>query len=143
MAVDPSVVGTELPSLRMTVDAGRLRFFAKAIGETAEVYTGDDPVVPPTFLYSIEFEQRDPFAWLTQIGVDLRHLLHAEQSFTYHSMARAGDTLIGKSRIADVYSRKGGALQFIVKETAVTRVDGTPMADVRIVAVVHDIVGAE
>ena len=138
MAVAPSVVGTEMPPVQMTVDAGRLRFFAKSIGETNPVYTGDRPAVPPTFLFAIEFEQPDPFAWLAQIGIDLRHLLHGEQSFTYHAIAHAGDTLIARPRIADVYSKRGGALQFIVKETAVTQADGTPVADLRTVAVIRD-----
>jgi hypothetical protein len=39
MSVDQSVIGTEFPPLTMTVDAGRLRFFAKAIGETNPIFT--------------------------------------------------------------------------------------------------------
>ena len=39
MPLDPTVVGTELPTATMTVDRGRLRFFAKAIGETDPKYT--------------------------------------------------------------------------------------------------------
>jgi len=136
VAVDPGVIGTELPPVELTVDAGRLRFFAKATG--APVPVGAAPAVPPTFLYSIEFEQPDPFAWLTGIGVDLRHLLHGEQSFVYHSVAHAGETLVAASRIADVYTRKGGAMEFIVKDTTVSRADGSPVADLRTVAVVRD-----
>ena len=92
MPVDQSVVGKELPPLTMTVDAGRLRFFAKAIGETNPVFTDlgaakaaghRDLPVPPTFLFGIELESPDPFGWLSCIGVDLRRVLHGEQSFTY------------------------------------------------------------
>ncbi|WP_033290708.1 MaoC family dehydratase N-terminal domain-containing protein [Amycolatopsis jejuensis] len=147
MPIDPAVAGRELPPCTLAVDAGRLRFFAKAIGETDPVYTDLEAAkaaghaelpVPPTFLFGIEFEQPDPFAWLADIGVDLRHLLHGEQSFTYHAVAHAGDTLVAHPRIADAYQKKGGALEFVVKETAVLQADGTPVADLKSVLVVRN-----
>ena len=135
MAVDPAIIGTELAPTTLTVDAGRLRFFAKAIGETDPIF-GD--VVPPTFLFAIELENPDPFEWATRFGIDLRFVLHGEQSFTYHSVARAGDVLTASPKIVDAYSKKGGALDFIVKETAVTRADGSAVADLRSVIVVRN-----
>ncbi|MCJ0907287.1 MaoC family dehydratase N-terminal domain-containing protein [Rhodococcus sp. ARC_M6] len=145
--LDPAVIGTQIPATSLTVDAGRLRFFAKAIGEDNPVYTDLDSAtaaghpdlpVPPTFLFSIELEQPDPFAWAIDLGVDLRHVLHGEQSFTYHSTAFAGDVLTARPRISDVYAKKGGSMQFIVKETAVTRDDGSAVADLTSVIVVRN-----
>jgi hypothetical protein len=147
MAIDPAVIGIELEPSQLTVDAGRLRFFAKAIGETRLVFTNAAAAqaaghatlpVPPTFLFAIELEQPDPFAWLTDIGVDLRRVLHGEQRFTYHSVAHAGDVLTARPRITDVYAKKGGALEFIVKEAKVTRADGSPVADLTSVIVVQN-----
>ncbi|MBL1076826.1 MaoC family dehydratase N-terminal domain-containing protein [Nocardia sp. 2] len=152
MSLDPTIIGTETPPVRLTVDAGRLRFFAKAIGETNPIFTdekaakaaGHDRLpVPPTFLFAIELEQPDSFAWLAKLGVDLRRILHGEQRFTYHSVAHAGDTVIARSRISDVYSRKGGALEFLVKDTAVTREDGSAVADLTSVIVIRRIGGGE
>jgi hypothetical protein len=40
-------------------------------------------------------------------------------------------------RIADVYSKKGGALQFVVKETAVSHADGTVVAELHSTIVVR------
>ncbi|MEV6067213.1 MaoC family dehydratase N-terminal domain-containing protein [Nocardia sp. NPDC052001] len=147
MAVDPAIIGTELPATTLTIDAGRLRFFAKAIGETDPVYTDLDAAqaagyrdlpAPPTFLFSIELENPDPFTFLAAAGVDLRFVLHGEQSFVYHSAAVAGDVLTATPRITDVYSKKGGALEFIVKETAVTRADGAAVAELKSVIVVRN-----
>ena len=147
MAIDSAIVGTELPATTLTVDAGRLRFFAKAIGETNEVYTDRaaaqaagyaDLPVPPTFLFAIELESPDSFMFLAQAGVDLRFVLHGEQSFTYHATAVAGDVLTATPRITDVYSKKGGALEFLVKETAVTRADGSAVADLKSIIVVRN-----
>ena len=99
MPLDQNVIGKQLPSVTMTIDAGRLRFFAKAIGETNPVFTDmqtanaaghRDLPVPPSFLFGIELERHDPFEWLAGVGVDLRRVLHGEQSFTYHSQAVAG-----------------------------------------------------
>jgi MaoC dehydratase-like protein len=146
MPVDQSVVGKALPPITMTVDAGRLRFFAKAIGETNPVFTDlgaakaaghRDLPVPPTFLFGIELEGPDPFAWLAGIGVDLRRVLHGEQSFTYHSPAVAGDVLTVAPRIGNVYSKKGGALEFIEKAATVTRDNGDLVAELNTVIVVQ------
>ncbi|WP_330182889.1 MaoC family dehydratase N-terminal domain-containing protein [Nocardia sp. NBC_01503] len=147
MAVDRAIVGKALPATTVTVEAGRLRIFAKAIGETDPIYTDveaakaaghPDIPAPPTFLFSIELEQPDAFADLAEAGVDLRFVLHGEQSFTYHSLAYPGDVLTATPRITDVYSKKGGALEFIVKETAVTRPDGSAVADLKAVVVVRN-----
>jgi acyl dehydratase len=147
VAVDAAFIGTQLPATTLTVDASRLRFFAKAIGETNPLYTDVavakaagyvDLPVPPTFLFSIELENPDQFRWVADQGIDPRFVLHGEQSFTYHSIAHAGDTLTATPRIVDVYSKKGGALEFIVKNTAVTRGDGSAVADLETVIVVRN-----
>ena len=135
--VNRNAIGTVVPETSLVADAGRLRFFAKATGETNPIYFDRaaardagyrDLPVPPTFLFGIELEAHDPFEWLSALGVDLRRVLHGEQSFDYDSIAHAGDKLIARPRISDVFSKRGGALDFIVKETAVTREDESPVA---------------
>jgi hypothetical protein len=147
MTVDESVIGKDLPPITVTVDAGRLRFFAKAIGETNPVFTDletakaaghRDLPVPPTYLFGIELESPDPFTWLAGIGVDLRRVLHGEQSFTYHSTAVAGDVLTATPRIGNVYSKKGGTLEFIEKASTVTRENGDLVAELKTVIVVRN-----
>jgi acyl dehydratase len=103
MGIDPAAVGTELPTLAVDIERGRLRAFASAIGETDPVYSDLDAAraaghadlpVPPTFLFGLGLGRgAADFAWLADLGVDLRHVLHGEQSFTYHSPVHAGDTL--------------------------------------------------
>jgi N-terminal half of MaoC dehydratase len=48
---------------------------------------------------------------------------HGEQSFTYHKLAYAGDSVVLNRRIVDLYVKKGGALEFLVKRTDVMRGD--------------------
>lgn len=148
MAIDPAAVGTAQPVRTAEVERGRLRAFAHAIGETDPVYVEVDAAraaghpdlpVPPTFLFGLGLGRgADDFAWLADLGVDLRHVLHGEQAFIYHQAAHAGDTLALAPRISDVFSKRAGALQFLVRETAVRRLDGSSVADLRETIVVRD-----
>lgn len=142
--IDKSHIGRLLPAHSVEVEKGRLRFFAKAIGETNPVYTNEAAAqaagyrslpVPPTFLFSLEIERPDPFAWFSDLGLDLGKILHGEQSFSYHVTACAGDVLSFASRIADIFEKKGGALEFLVKETRVTNQDGVLVAELKSVIV--------
>ncbi|MFE9574905.1 MaoC family dehydratase N-terminal domain-containing protein [Nocardia sp. NPDC006044] len=147
MPLDQSVIGTPLPPSTLTVEAGRLRFFAEAIGERNPIFTDlaaakaagyANLPVPPTFLFGIELDNPDSFSWLVDLGVDLRWVLHGEQSFTYHATAVAGDVLTATPTIGNVYTKKGGALEFIEKTSTVTRADGTLVAELKSVIVVRN-----
>lgn len=126
------------------VERGRLRFFAATIGLTDPIYFDveaarrrghRDLPVPPTFLSNaLELEIPNPLGWLAELGGDLTKTTHGEQGFTYHAMAYAGDCLMLERKVIDVYTKKGGALEFVVKQTQVKRDDET-VADVRFVIV--------
>lgn len=147
MPINPEVIGRELPVATIEIERGRVRFFASAIGETDPVYLNltaareaghPDLPVPPTFLFSVDLEAHDSIALLTDLGVDLRRVLHGEQSFTYHQPVYAGETLTVRPRISDVYTKKGGALEFVVKQTTLSRADGAVVADLTSTLVVQN-----
>jgi acyl dehydratase len=127
--VDKAHIGKIYGRVTTEVEKGRLRFFAKAIGETDPVYT-DEAIaldagyrslpVPPTYFFCLQMiDVPDPTAWVAEIGVNLQHILHGEQSFEYLEMAFAGDRLSFESVITDIYDKRGGALNFIVTQTTV------------------------
>lgn len=137
--IDKRHIGMTLPVFHAVPEAGQLRFFAKAIGETDPVYfdraaaqaAGHPHLpVPPTFLFSLEYELPSA-GWRQEIGVDSTRVLHGEQHFTYHRLAYAGDTLRFESRIADIYDKKSGALEFVVRDTRVSNQRGEHVADLR------------
>jgi acyl dehydratase len=137
--VDRKIIGMKLPSHSVVAEAGQLRFFAKAIGETNPVYRDESAArdaghpglpVPPTFLFSLEL-LRPESNWRDEAGMQLARILHGEQSFTYHRTAYAGDTLHFDAHIADVYDKKNGALSFVVVDTRVTNQRGEHVADLR------------
>jgi MaoC dehydratase-like protein len=143
----PELIGTEHPPLTTELERGRLRAFARAIGESDAVYLDLDAArgaghrdlpAPPTFLFGPAFgDGPEAFAWITDLGVDMRHVLHGEQAFEYHDIAYAGDTLTLTHRISDVYTKRGGALQFLVRETDVRRDDGGLVVRLRVTLVVR------
>jgi acyl dehydratase len=147
MPISPDAVGTVLPSISMDIERGRLAQFARATGQRDPIYSDVDAAknaghpdipVPPTFLFAIEMEAPNPFAFATELGIDLKYVLHGEQRFAYHRMAYAGERLTATSTITDVYSKRGGALDFVVKTTAVTDGAGKSVADLTGVIVVRN-----
>ena len=142
--IDRQYIGHTMPKFSATVEKGRLRFFAKAIGQTEPVYTDEAAAqaaghpglpVPPTFFFCLEMESPDPAAIRKLLGLDYRRVLHGEQGFTYHRMAYAGDVLTFEQRIEDIYDKKGGALEFVVRQTRVSNQRGEHVADLRSVTV--------
>ncbi len=138
--VDRRHIGHRLPSHSADVEAGRLRLFAKATGETRPEYfdlaaarAAGHPSIPapPTFTVCLDLEVPDPFAWLTDLGAELSKVLHGGQSFKYLAPVYAGDRLTFESRIEDIYGKKNGALTFVVKETDVTNQHGVRVAELR------------
>ncbi len=119
------------------VERGRLALFARVTGQADPVYSDlaaaraaghPDLPVPPTFFFGLELESPAPFGYLGELGIDLREVLHGKQSYTYHALAHAGDALTLTSRITSVVSRPGRALEFLVKQTDITR-DGVLIAE--------------
>ncbi len=139
-------IGRSWGPYQVEVEKGRLRLFAKVIGETNPIYSDEDAAraagyrslpVPPTFLFSLELDCLEPTSWLEELGAPIAKVLHGEQSFHYYSVAVAGDILTFSPRIVDIYSKKAGALEFIVKETRVAARCGGAVADLRSVLVVR------
>ncbi|MCX5394573.1 MaoC family dehydratase N-terminal domain-containing protein [Streptomyces sp. NBC_00094] len=146
MAIDPALIGSRTPAFATEAERGRLRFFARATGQTDAIYS--DPVaaaaaghrdlpIPPTFLFCLEMDNPDRGRFLADLGVDVRTILHGGQEFAYHAQAYAGDALTFVTEVKDVYAKKGGALEFIVRDTHVTR-DGAPIATLTSTIVVRD-----
>ncbi|MGI9483696.1 MAG: MaoC family dehydratase N-terminal domain-containing protein [Hyphomicrobiales bacterium] len=124
--IDRNHIGLELASHSVEVEKGRLRFFAKATGQSEAIYL-DEYVAkaagyptlpaPPTFLFSLEMEKPDPFEMFFTMGIDLKRVLHGEQSFKHHKPVCAGDTITFTSKVEDIFDKKGGTLEFVVQKT--------------------------
>ncbi len=142
--IDRAHIGREFPPHSAAVETSRLRLFAKATGEDRPEYLNDLAAraagfsslpAPPTFLSTLENEVPDNMAWLVQIGVDVARVLHGQQSFTYKRQVFAGDVLTFRPRISNIYDKKGGTLEFILRTTEVTDQTGKPVAELETLVV--------
>ena len=144
--IDKKFIGHQMPLSVLMVDRTRLQFFAKAIGETDPVYTDlaaaraagyPDLPAPPTFLFAAELDSGANMQLLADLDIPLSKLLHGEQSFRYRQAVCAGDTVTVQSSISDIYDKKGGKLEFVVKNSRVTNQRGELVAELGTVLVVR------
>lgn len=142
--IDSQWIGHPLPASVLPIERSRLQFFAKAIGEDDPIYLDADAArragyrdipAPPTFLFAAELDSGALDQLLATLGIPLSKLLHGEQGFTYHRAACVGDTVTVRSTISDIYSKKGGALEFVVKTSRATNQDDQLVAELRTVMV--------
>lgn len=131
--LDRSFIGHQFDPHTVEVEKGRLRFFAKAIGETNPIYFDESAArdagyksipVPPTFPFSIDLESPDFLPVLSLLKMDLGRILHGSQEFEYIKTICAGDTITCQTVLKDMFDKKGGALEFVVLETTFTNQDG-------------------
>lgn len=145
--IDKKQIGLEFDPVVVDVEAGRLRFFAKVIGETNPVYFDVEAAkaagyrnIPsmPTMPFCLEMDGPDPFGFLAALEINIVKILHGEQEFVYHHAVCAGDTLTFKSKITDIYDKKGGALEFVVQKFDITNQDNALVVEMTRTIVVRN-----
>lgn len=151
MAIDcQKHVGVVSEPRTVVVEDGFLKFFAKATGETNPIYFDEaaahaagHPAIPapPTYLFSLALgapaKRGDVFDAEHGLGVDMRKVLHGEQSFTHHKPIYAGDRLTLTTTTRDILQKKGGALEFIVQDTRATDEAGELRVEMTMTTVVR------
>jgi acyl dehydratase len=142
--IDKKWIGHALPASVLPIERSRLQFFAKAIGETNPVYTDiaaardagyPDLPAPPTFLFAAELDSGVTDRLLADLQIPIAKLLHGEQGFRYHRPACVGDTITVRSTIDEIYDKKNGALEFVVKTSRATNQRDELVAELRTVLV--------
>ena len=146
--VNRGVVGKEYPPWPVTVERGRIKDFARALGDLNPFYLDDqvgaasewgDVIAPPTFPVSFRDERADSAALLRDLGVDISRVLHGEQEFEIHRQLRPGETYLCRTKVLDIYEKAGksGPMAFVVRETAITDTTGEIVATMRHVTVIR------
>ena len=139
------VVGKEYPPYAITVERGKIKEFARAIGDLNPFYLDDevgrasewgDIITPPTFPISF---RDDTGVLLRDLGTDVSRLLHGEQEFEIFRQLRPGETYLCRSKVLDLYEKTGktGPMGFVVRETAVTDANNEIVAKMRSITVVR------
>ena len=146
--VNTAVKGKEYPPYAVTVERGKIKEFARAIGDLSPFYLDDevaragpwgDIIAPPTFPITFRDEGADTGALLRDLGVDISRLLHGEQEFEHFKPIRPGQTYLCRTRVVDISEKTGrsGPMAFVVRETVVTDGDNDIVATVRHITVIR------
>ncbi|NIB40082.1 MaoC family dehydratase [Pseudomaricurvus alkylphenolicus] len=131
--LDRSFIGHTFEPHTVEVEKGKLRFFAKAIGETDPIYFEESAArdagyrnipAPPSYPFSIDLEAPEFLPFLQLLDMDIGRILHGDQTFEYFGQICAGDTITCQASIKDMFDKKGGALEFVVMEVTFTNQDG-------------------
>jgi acyl dehydratase len=148
ISINTSIKGKEYAPYVVHVERGKIKEFARAIGDLSPFYLDDevgraspwgDIIAPPTFAITFRDDRADTGALLKDLGTDISRILHGEQEFEHYKPIRPGDTLLCRGRISDVYEKSGksGPMAFVVRETTVTDADNEVVARVRGITVVR------
>ena len=140
--IDRAALGAVGAPFVLDVERGKVHEFARATASAHPAhFTGDHPVIPPTFHTTTFFwEQNVPDSnpWhLVQMSPERG--MHAEQEYVFHGPPPAvGTRLIARSRIAEIYQKqgvRGGTLTFAVMVTEFRDRDGRLVAEARMTGV--------
>lgn len=138
--LDRSRIGLEFPVGACRVERGRIKLYAQAIGETDPLYRDvevarargyPDIPIPPGYLYSLDLEREPPIDYLGAVGARMGHLLHGEQTLSFSQDICAGTEIYFHTRIADIYDKRNGTLEFFVVHTRVLDSEQLLVAELR------------
>ena len=146
--INKSVIGKEYPPYVVTVERGKIKEFARAIGDLNPFYLDDeigrasqwgDIIAPPTFAVTFRDEKADSGALLRDLGVDISRVLHGEQEFELFGQLQPGETYLCRTKVVDIYEKKGktGPMGFVVRETAIADRTNEVVATMRHITVVR------
>jgi hypothetical protein len=144
--INRDVIGKEYPPYVVTVERGKIKEFARAIGDSNPFHLDDqigaasawgDIIAPPTF--ATTFRHEDGGAMLRDLGTDISRVLHGEQEFELFRQIRPGETFLCRPRVLDVYEKTGrsGPMAFVVRETVITDRANEIVAKMRHITVVR------
>jgi acyl dehydratase len=133
----------ELPASVLRIEQSRAHFSQKRSAKPtrySDVAAARDAgypdlPAPPTFLFAAELDSGAAFRLVEDLQIPIAKLLHGEQSFTYHRAACVGDTVTVRSTVSDIYDKKNGALEFVVKTSRAVNQRHELVAELRTVLV--------
>ena len=146
--INRSVKGKEFPAYTVTVERGKIKEFARAIGDLSPFYLDDavgrasewgDIIAPPTFPITFRDDAYDSGEFLRDLGTDISRILHGEQEFEHYLPIQPDETYLCRSKVVDIYEKSGrsGPMAFVVRETSVTNRENDLVAVMRAITVVR------
>ena len=121
--IDTRHIGHRFTPFETIIEAGRVRLFCQAIGETAAIHfdaraarAAGYPNIPAplTFPAAIAMDNPNPRCVIDLLEVNIAWILHSEEHYEYLGPICVGNRITTGIEIMDIYTKKNGALQFVV-----------------------------
>lgn len=124
-----AIAGKSYPPVETRIEREPVRAFARAIGADPEAG------VPPTYaaVYAL-FSTAVQLFGDPEAAVDLPHLLHSEQEFTWTRHPEVGETVVASGTVEEDAERRN--LRFLSYATGVTS-EGEALCESRMVNVIR------
>ena len=117
-------VGRTYETEPFEVTAESIRAYMNAVGDTR---VEPDLVAPPTYAMVYGFDAYWQLWSDKEVALDTAHLVHGEQSFTYHRPVRPGDLLKTTGRIAGISAR--GNMEFVTFDLSAKDAGDQPVSE--------------
>jgi len=140
---DLSKVGTEYPPITWEIERGKIREFAKAIGDFDPIYQDkeaaikagyEDTPAPPTFL-TVPMMWCDKMpAVINDLKINFMMVLHGEEEYEYYRQMYPGDVITGTpkvTRMEEKTSKSGAKMDMVTLEVLYTNQKGEKVAKAR------------
>jgi hypothetical protein len=134
MAIDRNIIGRTTPQFVCTVEAGKIKEFAAAVGEANAAFweDGDRLSAPPTF--SHVFRSGKMELLMSECGLDATKFLHGEHEIEFHRPLQAGEQVSYAIEVVDVRESQGkrsGTMDIVDLQTVLRDREGRKVQTIK------------
>ena len=137
--VNEAIVGMEFPPFEFLIERGKIKEFARALGDKNPIYVDEELAksmgfrsipAPPTYTASFLHHVPDEnflLNMMQEMGISVATSVHGESEFEYLAPICAGDVLTVRVKVKDFYQKegkRGGKMNFITVESTYTNQGG-------------------
>ena len=130
---DPRWVGRSYETAPYEVTEKSIRDYMTAVGDVREDVSGPgsekprDLIAPPTYAMVYGFDAYWQLWSDQEVALDVAHLVHAEQRFSFHKPVRPGDRIRTTGRLTGIATR--GDTELVTFELAARDAQDQPVSD--------------
>ena len=121
---DSRWVGRSYETAPFEVTEQSIRGYMAAVGDLREEA---ELIAPPTFAMVYGFDAYWQLWTDQEVALDVAHLVHGEQRFTFQRPVRPGDRITTTGRLTAINSR--GEMELVTFELKATDAEGRPVSD--------------
>jgi acyl dehydratase len=116
MTVSTEAVGKQYPATTYEVGREKIREYADAVGEANPIHRDPDAargagfrnvVAPPMFAVVYSAAALGPAILDPEVGINFAAMVHGGQEFAWAEPVCAGDEIITRARVAEIYEKGG------------------------------------